>query len=199
VSTLVAVILTLFGIDSARPINCQVGRDACITALYSSLTGWNFKLWIIFTFVSKSQCTSVFGHKVLCNFSFCFFLDLWLLPITFRGFVIDRAPHVSASSPCSSITLGFPNQILIEPSSIAVWNNNKIVIVLTIGIWVVYLAFIVEGEAFSVFSADELETLTEFGTASAISRVKMSPVVFFSLRCAYNNCLQLHSAWTGGF
>jgi hypothetical protein len=106
--------------------------------------GCNYKLWIIIIFVRKSLDALL--PEVIERFALSLFIfpDFWQLD-AFRSFIIDHAPYVSTRPLGLTITLNLPKWILIEPASIAIWNKNKIIIVLTIGIWVVYLGFIVAG------------------------------------------------------
>lgn len=56
------------------------------------------------------------------------------------------------------IILNFPNRILVEPDSIAIWNKNKIVMVLTITVWVTHFACIIQGKYLShiLLQTDEI-------------------------------------------
>jgi hypothetical protein len=46
-----------------------------------------------------------------------------------------------------------PNQALIEIVSIAIWNRKKPAIVVAVGIWVVNVAFYLQGKISSPFSS----------------------------------------------
>ena len=107
--------------------------------------------------ISFSRCASVFGNVVLSTFSFP--PDLWL-PSAFRGFVVARDSHVSPFTLFLAITSSLPKWILKGPASIAIWKKNKVVIVLTTGIWVVYLAFVVQGRSFLVLYRRQIVPLT---------------------------------------
>ena len=150
------VILALIGLDAAGPINCQVRPVSCITSSRTSLMELQFQALDLFRIREKiRRCSSVFDHTAL-SLSLFFSPDLWL-PVTFRSTVVGRTPHVSPSPLCLTITSKFPKWVLIEPTSIAIWNKNKIVMVLSISIWAVYLGFIVQGKSFSI-SASLLQT-----------------------------------------
>ena len=64
----------------------------------------------------------------------------FFLPVFCHCISINRYPHVRLSSTVNSQT-----QAHIEATRIAIWNRNKIVIALTIGIWGVNLAFLTSG------------------------------------------------------
>jgi len=48
----------------------------------------------------------------------------------------------------------------MEPVSIAIWNKNKVVIVLSTSIWGIYLAFLIEGSDRSLLPRTKQEILT---------------------------------------
>jgi hypothetical protein len=72
-------------------------------------------------------------------------IGLWLLG-AFLCFAFDRTSHVSTTLLCFPIILNFPNWILVEPDSIAIWNKNKIVMALTISVWATHFACIIQGK-----------------------------------------------------
>ena len=48
----------------------------------------------------------------------------------------------------------------MEPVSVAIWNKNKVVIVLSTSIWGIYLAFLIEGSYHSFLPRKKREILT---------------------------------------
>jgi len=83
----------------------------------------------------------------------------------------------------------------MEPVSIAIWNKNKVVIVLSTSIWGTFLAFLIEGSYHSFLPRTKRETLTN-GSVSGVSRVNdHSQILFCS---AVLNYSQLHSEWQPG-
>jgi len=56
----------------------------------------------------------------------------------------------------------FPNQALIEGSSIAVWNKNKIIMVIAGGIWLSNVAASIEGKPLLPTDYWECQTNTIF-------------------------------------
>jgi hypothetical protein len=101
------------------------------------------------------------------------FLGLWL-PCPFLFFTIDRAPYVSPSLPHH---MNLPNWVLIELTSIAIWNKNRVVIALATCVWGIYLAFFIEGES-SLHSGRRTEAAYRYRSLSGVSQVKNQSLEF---------------------
>jgi len=140
-----SVILSLVGLDTARPINCQVSAVSYVHFVAQEPNGLHFQGLDHFYIREQAlRRALVFVEIAFCTLSL-FFIGLWLLG-AFRCFVLDRTSQVSTSLLCFPIILSFPNWILVEPDSIAIWNKNKIVIALTISVWATHLACIIQGK-----------------------------------------------------
>lgn len=75
--------------------------------------------------------------------SFFIFLIDPCLPVFHRRFAVNRASRVCAVLPFSSRR---QRQEFIKVSSIAIWNKNRVVAAISLGVWVTNIAFIIEGE-----------------------------------------------------
>jgi hypothetical protein len=75
-------------------------------------------------------------------------LDLFLLKPLHR-FAIDRTSRVSPLR-FRVVTL-FPKYVLIGPSSIAIWDRSKIVMAISIGLWVTNASVIILSESFPLY------------------------------------------------
>jgi hypothetical protein len=62
-------------------------------------------------------------------------------------FVVDRYSHVRLH-PLLRSTIISPNQVLIEPPSVAIWNRHKVAVNIAIGTWVIYVVFLIQGISF---------------------------------------------------
>jgi hypothetical protein len=86
------------------------------------------------------------GHCLICSHQVkgSALLDqlflAFFLPVFCNCISIDRSPHV-----CLPSTINPPTQAHIEATRIAIWNRNKIVMAMTIGIWGINLAFLILG------------------------------------------------------
>lgn len=55
----------------------------------------------------------------------------------------------------------FHNQSVTADTSIAIWNKNRIVVVLAVGVWMINIGFLIQGESERLFPADwESDTST---------------------------------------
>ena len=54
-------------------------------------------------------------------------------------------------------TMVSPNQELIEIASIAIWNRNKIATAAAIGVWVINVAFLIQGKSLLPFPTGDPE------------------------------------------
>jgi len=89
------------------------------------------------------QCAPFFDEIALFSSPF---LALWLSgPFCF--FVIDRAPHISLNLLYIPITLRLPKWVFMAPASIAIWNKNKVVILLAASVWGIHLGFLIQGKS----------------------------------------------------
>ena len=59
-------------------------------------------------------------------------------------FAIDRTSHVSLLR--FGMTAISPKYVLIEPSSLAIWNRNKVIVCMAVSVWTVNLALLLAGE-----------------------------------------------------
>ena len=73
-------------------------------------------------------------------------LDLWLTGQWFR-FAVGPASHVS--SPSSRLTTVSSRYVLMESSSFAIWNMQKVVVALSAAIWVTNFAVLISCELYS--------------------------------------------------
>ena len=67
------------------------------------------------------------------------FLDAFL-PFCDDRFAIDCSSHVRLYLE-SHIAAIFRNNVLIDDASIAIWNRNKVAVILAITVWVITVAF----------------------------------------------------------
>ena len=58
-----AVIHTLVNLDTTKPINCQVCTMFSVYLSTGDLIGYNSKVWVKFTFVSKASDAGQFSTR----------------------------------------------------------------------------------------------------------------------------------------
>jgi hypothetical protein len=78
-------------------------------------------------------------------------LDLFL-PKPLYGFAIDRDSRVSL--PCFRTATPFPEYVLMEPPSVAVWLKNRVIVAIAIGLWVINASVAILGEFFPLYSPE---------------------------------------------
>jgi hypothetical protein len=67
------------------------------------------------------------------------------LPGLCHRFAVDRASHV-----CHRPILCFPvfrDQSLVDDFSTAIWNKNRVVVAISLGVWMTNIAFLIQGES----------------------------------------------------
>ena len=67
------------------------------------------------------------------------------LPGVCHRFAVDRASHV-----CHRPILCFPffrDQTLMDDFSMAIWNKNRVVVAISLGVWTANVAFLIQGES----------------------------------------------------
>src|SRR6202789_3263790 len=89
------------------------------------------------------RCSLVFNEIEFTVFLFIFLIDL-RLPVFRRRFAVNRASRVCPVLPYSSSRM--QRQELIKASSIAIWNKNRVVAAISLGVWVINIAFLIQGE-----------------------------------------------------
>jgi hypothetical protein len=62
------------------------------------------------------------------------------VPVCGRRFAVGYSSHVRLHLPFRIATIS-PDQVLIDAASIAIWNRNKVVMVMSISLWVIGVAF----------------------------------------------------------
>ncbi len=73
-----------------------------------------------------------------------------------RLFTFDYSSRVSPHQHFHD-TMVSPNQELIEIASIAIWNRNKVATAAAIGVWVINVAFLIQGKPLLPFPMGDPE------------------------------------------
>jgi hypothetical protein len=142
----VVIIIFLIGVYDTSPINCQVGAVFYIYFFLRALIRHNPKAWVTFSWVGipgLRPYERVFVPDIL---SLGVFRPGWLWP----KFDIDHASHVSfyISMGFHATTL-FPKSVLMGLSSFAIWDKSKVIMAISVAIWVVNLGFQLKGKLIS--------------------------------------------------
>ena len=131
-----ALILNMVGFDSSTPINCGVSPAS--HSVYG-LTNYIPKIWVVFESVSASLYMPKPQHPAPNTpFSFLFFLDIWL-PCCACLFAVDCTSYVRCDHPPEA------TRRLRKLGRIAIWNRNKIVSAIAIGVWLADASFVIYG------------------------------------------------------
>ena len=122
--------------DVATPINCQVGTFY-ICPITWALTCYNLKVLDLF-------CNREHPFLPLSSIRKCsspyLFLDSFLRVCDNR-FAIDCSSHVRLHLQLHTAAI-FRNHVLIDTAiSIAIWNKNRVVVILAIAVWGATIAF----------------------------------------------------------
>ena len=128
------------GVDILTPINCQVrgGPTSVITHLHSDQSSPQ-GLGHVPSRERANQCTPIFKGSLARSFAF---VDLRLHGVH-CCFVADCAPHVR---PLQRLCHDFsPKMALTKATSIAIWDRNKLVTAIALGVWVTNIAFLIRG------------------------------------------------------
>ena len=82
-----------------------------------------------------------------------FLLNFLFRPLDFflskplHGLTIDRPSHVSLLHFRAAFLFRIPTNVLMEPSSFAIWHSNKVVRGIAAGLWVASASIIIWGES----------------------------------------------------
>lgn len=109
-----------------------------------SLTNHERKLWITSVLVSilAYALKPLIRKKLTTHFLVLPLIGLRLPGICHR-FAVDRASHV-CHRPCFPV---FRDQSLMDDFSIAIWNKNRVVVAISLGVWMTNIAFLIQGES----------------------------------------------------
>ena len=114
------------------------------TSLYLLTNAHNLKATSSFSTVSTGALSSTRSHPRGGNDSHSIIILLLVFRLfdDVRLFTVDCSPHVRILSRFHKTAI-FPDQTFIEVASIAIWNKNKIAMVMAISLWGANAAFFI--------------------------------------------------------
>jgi len=77
------------------------------------------------------------------SFGCSFLIDL-RLPGFCHRFAVDRASHVCHRRILCFLV--FRERTLMDDFSMAIWNKNRVVVAISLGVWMTNFAFLIQGE-----------------------------------------------------
>ena len=101
------------------------------------------------------QCFLI-TEGMLDTYFIVFFIPGVFLLGYIRLFTFDCSSRVSPHQHFHDAMVS-PNQELIEIASIAIWNRNKIATAAAIGVWVINVAFLIQGKSLLPFPTGDPE------------------------------------------
>ena len=135
------MILALINFSVKSEINCQVGAVFCIWFL-RALTGQQFQ-GLGHNRLGEHPPPRDLYERVVCPD--ILFLDCFCPGWLWLEFDIDHASHVSFYA-CIHAATSFPKYVLMELSSFAIWDRNKIVLGISAVIWLINFGFQLAGK-----------------------------------------------------
>lgn len=147
VAALLCIIVGVVLMNTTSPINCQVGTMVKYLPFHSrALTGHDFKAGMSTNIVGTISYAPQLRRGEAKSLTIVFFLLLgFILSDSVRIFAIDCSSGVRPSTIYG--TTISPIQVFIETASIAIWNANRTIVAIAIGIWGINIAFLVQGES----------------------------------------------------
>jgi hypothetical protein len=140
-----------WSISTLRPkLTARWAQDSA-SAFLRPLTGRYSKAWLVIGWVSTPARPD---ERAVCPD--ILFLDYYLPGLLRPSLDIDHASHVSFYASVAHATTLFPKCVLMEISSFAIWEGNKIIMAITVAIWVGNIGLQLSGEfTFSILVSCE--------------------------------------------